>query len=75
MPRAQGEIAFENVAFAYEAEHPILRGITLDVKPGQTVALVGGTGAGKTTLLSLVPALLRSEFGPRAASMAATCAT
>jgi ATP-binding cassette subfamily B protein/subfamily B ATP-binding cassette protein MsbA len=55
MPRARGEIAFENVAFAYEAEHPILSGITLDVKPGQTVALVGGTGAGKTTLLSLVP--------------------
>jgi ATP-binding cassette subfamily B protein len=55
MPRARGEIAFENVAFAYEASHPILRGITLQIKPGQTVALVGGTGAGKTTLLSLVP--------------------
>ena len=55
MPRARGEIAFENVAFAYEAEHPILQGITLSVKPGQTVALVGGTGAGKTTVLSLVP--------------------
>ena len=55
MPRAKGEIAFEDVAFAYDADHPILRGITLVVKPGQTVALVGGTGAGKTTLLSLVP--------------------
>jgi ATP-binding cassette subfamily B protein len=55
MPRARGEIAFENVAFAYDPEHPILRGITLSIKPGQTVALVGGTGAGKTTLLSLVP--------------------
>jgi ATP-binding cassette subfamily B protein/subfamily B ATP-binding cassette protein MsbA len=55
MPRARGEIAFENVAFSYEAEHPILSGITLNVKPGQTIALVGGTGAGKTTLLSLVP--------------------
>ena len=55
MPRAKGEITFENVAFAYEPEHPILRGIDVSVKPGQTVALVGGTGAGKTTLLSLVP--------------------
>ena len=55
MPRARGEIAFENVAFSYDADHPILRGISLNVKPGQTVALVGGTGAGKTTLLSLVP--------------------
>jgi len=55
MPRARGEIAFEDVSFAYETVHPILSGITLTVKPGQTVALVGGTGAGKTTLLSLVP--------------------
>jgi ATP-binding cassette subfamily B protein/subfamily B ATP-binding cassette protein MsbA len=55
MLRARGEIAFENVGFAYEPEQPILSGITLSVKPGQTVALVGGTGAGKTTLLSLVP--------------------
>jgi ATP-binding cassette, subfamily B, bacterial len=55
MSRAKGEIAFENVQFAYDAEHPILRGIDITVKPGQTVALVGGTGAGKTTLLSLVP--------------------
>ena len=55
MPRARGEIAFEDVSFTYDKDHPILRGITLSVKPGQTVALVGGTGAGKTTLLSLVP--------------------
>ncbi len=55
MPRVRGEIAFEDVSFAYDENHPILRGITLEVKPGQTVALVGGTGAGKTTLLSLVP--------------------
>ncbi|HUB65929.1 MAG TPA: ABC transporter ATP-binding protein [Candidatus Methylacidiphilales bacterium] len=55
MPRARGAIAFENVGFAYEPEHPILRGINLEIKPGQTIALVGGTGAGKTTLLSLVP--------------------
>ena len=53
--RVGGEIAFENVGFAYEAAHPILRDISLKIEPGQTVALVGGTGAGKTTLLSLVP--------------------
>ena len=53
--RVRGEIAFENVGFAYEAAHPILRDISLKIQPGQTVALVGGTGAGKTTLLSLVP--------------------
>ncbi len=63
MPRARGEITFENVAFVYEAEHPILRGISLSVKPGQTVALVGGTGAGKTTLVSLVPRFYDPESG------------
>ena len=55
MPRAKGSIVFENISFAYEAAHPILQGVSLEVKPGQTVALVGGTGAGKTTILSLVP--------------------
>jgi ATP-binding cassette subfamily B protein/subfamily B ATP-binding cassette protein MsbA len=53
--RVQGAITFENVGFAYEPAHPILRDISLAIEPGQTVALVGGTGAGKTTLLSLVP--------------------
>jgi ATP-binding cassette subfamily B protein/subfamily B ATP-binding cassette protein MsbA len=63
MPRAQGNIAFEDVSFAYDAEHPILRGISLTVQPGQTVALVGGTGAGKTTLVSLVPRFYDPDAG------------
>jgi ATP-binding cassette subfamily B protein len=61
--RVRGEIAFENVGFAYEPEHPILRGITIAIKPGQTVALVGGTGAGKTTMLSLVPRFYDADAG------------
>jgi ATP-binding cassette subfamily B protein/subfamily B ATP-binding cassette protein MsbA len=63
MPRAKGEITFENVGFTYEPGHPILRGISLNVKPGQTVALVGGTGAGKTTLVSLVPRFYDPDSG------------
>ena len=63
METVRGEITFENVGFAYETEHPILRGISLNVKPGQTVALVGGTGAGKTTLLSLVPRFYDPSHG------------
>jgi len=55
LPPVEGRISFENVAFAYESERPILRGITLDIPPGRTLAIVGGTGAGKSTLLSLVP--------------------
>ncbi|MDA8707952.1 ABC transporter ATP-binding protein/permease [Hellea sp.] len=46
----KGAINFENVAFRYEADRPILKNISFDIKPGQTVAVVGPTGAGKSTL-------------------------
>ena len=52
---ARGEVQFQNVTFGYERERPVLRDVSLEVEPGQTVALVGVTGAGKSTLLSLVP--------------------
>jgi ATP-binding cassette subfamily B protein/subfamily B ATP-binding cassette protein MsbA len=52
---ASGAISFREVCFGYEADRPILAGINLDVAPGRSVALVGGTGAGKSTLLSLIP--------------------
>jgi ATP-binding cassette subfamily B protein/subfamily B ATP-binding cassette protein MsbA len=52
---AAGAIRFENVAFAYRPDQPILKDVQLEISPNQIVALVGGTGAGKSTLLSLVP--------------------
>jgi subfamily B ATP-binding cassette protein MsbA len=53
---AQPEVLrFEGVAFAYDAKHPVLRGIDLEVRRGETIALVGGSGGGKTTLVNLVP--------------------
>lgn len=52
---AKGAIAFRDVDFSYDASRRILRGIRLEIEPGETVAFVGGTGAGKSTLLSLVP--------------------
>jgi ATP-binding cassette, subfamily B, bacterial MsbA len=50
---ASADIHFENIEFAY-GERPVLRGINLDVKAGQMVALVGASGAGKTTLTNLL---------------------
>jgi len=49
-----GTIVFENVAFSYSKEHPLIRDLSFRVEPGQTVAIVGPTGAGKTTLVNLV---------------------
>ena len=55
--RARGEITFDNIVFGYEPDRPILKGISLNIMPGQTVAIVGGTGAGKSTMAGLVPRL------------------
>jgi len=52
---ARGEVRIERATFGYEPGRPVLRGICLDVPPGQTLALVGATGAGKSTLVSLIP--------------------
>lgn len=51
----QGRIRFENVHFSYGAADEALRGIDLEIRPGQTVALVGPSGAGKSTMLNLIP--------------------
>jgi ATP-binding cassette subfamily B protein len=55
--RFDGRIAFTGVSFGYQAESPILDGVSLVVEPGQRAALVGVSGAGKSTLISLIPRL------------------
>ena len=56
LPRARGEVAYENVSFTYPTRtEPALAGVSLSVRPGETVALVGGSGGGKTTLVNLLP--------------------
>ncbi|HEU4642434.1 MAG TPA: ABC transporter ATP-binding protein [Gemmatimonadaceae bacterium] len=49
-----GEIRFENVTFAYDGGAPVLRGLDLHVKAGETVAIVGASGSGKTTMMMLL---------------------
>jgi ABC-type multidrug transport system fused ATPase/permease subunit len=53
MPMVNGEIAFNNMSFAYEENKDVLHNINLTVKPGETVAIVGQTGSGKSSLVSL----------------------
>lgn len=52
--RAEGHVVFANVSFSYDPETPLIEDLSLEVKPGQTVAIVGPTGAGKTTLVNLI---------------------
>ena len=52
---SNGALRFDNVSFQYEGrEHPALNSVSIEVKPGQSVALVGASGSGKSTLLNLV---------------------
>src|SRR2546422_795540 len=52
---ACGQVQLENVTFGYEPGHPVLRGVSLEARPGKVLAIVGATGAGKTTLVNLIP--------------------
>ena len=51
----KGEIVFDDVSFEYEADLPVLKGVSFSVQPGQMIALLGSTGSGKSTLINLLP--------------------
>ena len=55
LPPVKGNVAFENVSFAYNNDEPILDDVSFSATPGQVVALVGPSGAGKSTVASLLP--------------------
>ncbi|MBV9791381.1 MAG: peptidase domain-containing ABC transporter, partial [Chloroflexi bacterium] len=54
LPEVRGRIVLDQVSFAYISSRPVLRGISLTIEPGQTIAVVGETGSGKTSLANLI---------------------
>ena len=64
LPPLKGRIAFEDVAFRYRPEAPpVLQGVSLDVRPGEVIGIVGRSGSGKSTLTKLVQRLHTPEQG------------
>jgi len=54
MPEIRGDVRFEDIVFEYEQGRPALRGVSLEAKAGQSIALVGHTGSGKSTIINLL---------------------
>lgn len=63
LPPVRGHIALEDVCFAYEPDSAVLKHVSLDVKPGEVVALVGPSGSGKSTIAALIPRLHAAQHG------------
>jgi len=59
----KGQITFDDVSFRYLPDAPLIADLSLDVRPGQTVAIVGPTGAGKTTLVNLLLRFYELDHG------------
>lgn len=59
----RGNLAFENVTFAYEKEKPVLHGISFAATPGTVTALIGSSGSGKSTIISLICAFHTPDTG------------
>ena len=54
MPEITGAVSFRHVTFTYEKEKEVLKDVSFEIEPGQTVALIGPTGAGKSTIVNLI---------------------
>lgn len=58
-----GNVTFDNLTFGYRSYEPVLKNITLDVKPGEMIGLVGHSGAGKSTLINMIMRLYDVDEG------------
>ena len=61
--KLKGDISFKDVRFSYIKGEEVLKGISLDVKSGQTIAIVGATGAGKSTIINLINRFYEIDSG------------
>lgn len=65
MPPIRGHIRFEGVHFAFEDgdQTPVLKGLNLEIEPGQVIAVLGGTGSGKSSVINLIPRFYDPQQG------------
>jgi ATP-binding cassette, subfamily B, bacterial len=63
MPNMRGEVSFDNVRFGYDKSNPVLKGINLEIKPGEMIGLVGRSGAGKSTTVNLLCRFYETDAG------------
>ena len=61
--KIRGDIHFEDIHFGYDPEKPVLKGLQLDIRQGQKIAVVGATGSGKTTLVNLLTRFYETDSG------------
>jgi subfamily B ATP-binding cassette protein MsbA len=63
LDQVRGEVRFQNIGFSYEKGKQVLNDFSLDIKPGEMIAIVGHSGSGKSTLASLLPRFNDPQFG------------
>ncbi len=63
LDNVKGQVSIRNISFRYEKDEPLIEDWSLEVKPGQTVAIVGPTGAGKTTIVNLLMRFYEIDSG------------
>lgn len=62
-PHFEGKLSFQDVRFGYIEEEEVIKGINLEVNPGETIAIVGSTGAGKSTIINLLNRFYELQSG------------